>query len=342
MGRALLNRRAVLAAPSGALLGALLGAAGCASSPAAPRPISVTSFGGGFNLPLWAARDRGFFARHGLAPALHITPDSAEVFKGLMAGRYDVAITAFDNVVAYQSGQSEVQLEPPPDFFAFMGSDDGFLSLVAVPEVRSIAQLRGKTLSVDSMTNGFSFALREMLARGGLSESDVQWARAGGTDRRFAALMEHKHDATMLRAPFDLQARNRGFNQLATTRDVLGPYLGIVGAARRSWAQQHPGETIAFIRAYRDAVRWLEDPANRPAAEALLAANVPGMTPALAKQSCELMLDPRSGFYSDVRLDEEGARAVVALRAKLGEPRRPLAGLDGYIDRRYWHEAMAH
>lgn len=330
----MLHRRQFIAASTVAL-------AGCAATPpAAPRPLRVISFGGGFNLPLWAASEQGFFARHGLAPTLTITADSRQLFTGLMEGRYDVAITAFDNIVAYQEGQGEVKFEPRSDFFAFMGSDDGFLSLVSVPEVATIADLRGRTVSVDALSNGFSFVLREMLARGGVPESQIKWARAGGTDRRFAALMERQHDATMLRAPFDLQAKNRGFRQLATARQVIGPYLGIVGAARRSWAQAHEVETVAFIRAYRDAIRWLEQPANRPAAIALLQSHVPAMPLQIAQQSCELLLDQRTGFFADVGLDPQAARAVLALRSKLGDPPRPLDDLDRYIDSRYWQRAM--
>lgn len=325
-----------------ALMSALAAAAlpGCATAPAAPLPINVISFGGGFNLPLWAARERGFFAAHGLAATLHITPDSKHLFTGLMEGRYQVAITAFDNIVAYQEGQAETVFNPPSDFFAFMGSDDGFLSLVSAPEVKSFAELRGKTISVDSMNNGFSFVLREMLAQNGLTESDVQWARAGGTDRRFAALMDRQHAATMLRAPFDLQAKNRGFHQLATAREVLGPYMGICGAARRSWAAAQPQAVTGFIRAYRDAVRWLLAPVNRAAAEALLTANVPGMTATLATQSCELMLHPSSGFFRDVQLDAQGVRRVLALRSKLAQPVKVLSDPSRYIDERYWLAAQ--
>lgn len=332
---AMASRRRFLAGTCAAAL------AGCASAPATPRPIRVISFGGGFNLPLWAARDRGIFARHGLAPTFTVTADSKQLFSGLMEGRHDVAITAFDNIVAYQEGQGEARFDPPSDFFAFMGSDDGFLSLVSVPEVTSVAQLKGRTISVDALTNGFSFVLREMLARGGVAEPDVKWARAGGTDRRFAALMERQHDATMLRAPFDLQAKNRGFHQLATARQAIGPYLGIVGAARRSWAEQHQAETVAFIRSYRDAVRWLEAPQNRPAAIQLLMANVPGMAAPIAQQSCEVLLDPQTGFFSDVGLDPRAAQAVLALRGRLGDPPRRLHDLGKYIDTRYWHRAMA-
>ena len=313
-----------------------------AAPPAAPVPgaIQVISFGGGFNLPIWAARDQGFFKKHGIEVQHTITADSKQVFSGLMEGKYHVAITALDNILAYQEGQGELKFDPPSDFFGFMGSDDGFLSLVAAPDVKSFADLKGKTISVDAMSNGFSFALRDMLARNGIKESDVQWARAGGTDRRFAALMEGQHAATMLRAPFDLQAKNRGFNQLATTRSTIGNYMGIVGASRRSWAASNEAQVVSFIRAYRDAIRWLKMPENRPQAQALLMKYVPNMNAQIAAQSGDLLLDPQSGFFSDVQLDDKGIQAVMDLRSKLGESTQKLTDPSKYVDKRYWQKAL--
>jgi hypothetical protein len=153
--------------------------------------------------------------------------------------------------------------------------------------------------------------------------------------------MDGQHAATMLRAPFDIQAKNRGFNQLATAREVLGPYMGIVGAARRSWADRNEAALVGFIRAYRDGVRWLKEPGNRAAAEILMLANVPNMTAQIARQSCELMLDPVTGFFSNVQLDPQGVRAVLALRSKLGEPPRQLDMPAKYLDERYWKRAMS-
>ena len=313
-----------------------------AAPPAAPVPgaIQVISFGGGFNLPIWAARDQGFFKKHGIEVQHTITADSKQVFSGLMEGKYHVAITALDNIMAYQEGQGELKFDPPSDFFGFMGSDDGFLSLVAAPDVKTFADLKGKTISVDAMSNGFSFALRDMLARNGIKESDVQWARAGGTDRRFAALMEGQHAATMLRAPFDLQAKNRGFNQLATTRSTIGNYMGIVGASRRSWAASNEAQVVSFIRAYRDAIRWLKMPENRPQAQTLLMKYVPNMNAQIAAQSGDLLLDPQSGFFSDVQLDDKGIQAVMDLRSKLGESTQKLTDPSKYVDKRYWQKAM--
>ena len=96
---------------------------------------------------------------------------------------------------------------------------------------------------------------------------------------------------------------------------------------------------MAFIRAYRDAVRWLEEPAHRAQAQALLARNVPGLDEALAAQSAAALLDPRSGFDPDVRLDPQGVAAVMALRSKLGGG-APLTDEGRYLDRRYWQHAM--
>ena len=326
------------------LLAATWGMAQTATPPATaatvPGAIQVISFGGGFNLPLWAAKEKGFFKANGIEVQHTITADSKQVFSGIMEGKYHVAITALDNILAYQEGQGEVKFDPPSDFFGFMGSDDGFLSLVAAPDVKTFADLKGKTISVDAMSNGFSFALRDMLARNGIQESDVQWARAGGTDRRFAALMEGQHAATMLRAPFDLQAKNRGYNQLATTRSTIGNYMGIVGAARRSWAANNETQVVSFIRAYRDAIRWLKAPENRPQAQALLMKYVPTMNAQIAAQSCDLLLDPQSGFFSDVQLDDKGIQAVLDLRSKLGDNSQKLTDPSKYIDRRYWQKAM--
>jgi hypothetical protein len=39
----------------------------------------------------------------------------------------------------------------------FMGGDNGFLSLVTQPDIKSYGDLKGKTLSVDALTTGYAF-----------------------------------------------------------------------------------------------------------------------------------------------------------------------------------------
>ena len=41
--------------------------------------------------------------------------------------------------------------------------------MVAAPAIRQFSELKGKTVSVDAMTTGYAFVVRELLARNGVS-----------------------------------------------------------------------------------------------------------------------------------------------------------------------------
>src|SRR5213083_2649755 len=88
---------------------------------AADTPLRVILFPGAQNLPMWVAEERGFFGAERLAVKLTPTPGSVFVVKSLLQGEQDIALAAFDNVVAYQEGAGEVALTEPPDFFVFAG-----------------------------------------------------------------------------------------------------------------------------------------------------------------------------------------------------------------------------
>jgi ABC-type nitrate/sulfonate/bicarbonate transport system substrate-binding protein len=304
----------------------------------AQTALRVISFDGGWNLPVWAAQRQGFFDANGVSVQLTYTPNSGALISGMFDGRYDIALATMDNFVAYQEDQGEVALPVKPDLFAFLGGDSGFLSVVAVPNVKTIADLKGKTLSVDAMSNGLAFVLRDVLAQGGVAEADVTYVRAGGTSNRYRELLAGKQDATLLRTPFELLARERGLNVLATA-ESLGAYQGTVGAARRSWAQSHEAALIGFIRAYRAGLSLIYDRANRPVVEALLIANIRDITPALAKQSYDLLLADKGGLTRDAALDIDGIRTVMKLRAKYATPLRTLSDPLRYVDLSYYDKA---
>ncbi len=308
-----------------------------------PHPLTelrVIAFAGGFNLPIWAAERQGYFAREGLDVRLSFTPNSIYQMTNLLAGNYDLAMTAIDNVVAYDEGQGEAPIGPDPQLVAVLGSDDAFLSLVAQDDVRKVADLRGKTVTVDAVTTGFAFVLFDLLSRAGVAEDQVRLVRAGGVFDRFLDMVrDRQHAATMQMTPFDLLSDQKGMHVLERVRDVIGPYQGIVAAVRRPWAAAHAREVVGFIRAYKQAIEWLYDPANRPVAEAILVAHIASMTFPLARATCDIMLAPTGGFYRNVAPDVAGIRTVLALRSKYGSPQRELTDPMRYVDLAYLHQA---
>ncbi|HSU62448.1 MAG TPA: ABC transporter substrate-binding protein [Burkholderiales bacterium] len=302
--------------------------------------VNLIVFPGGFNWPIWVAQEKGLFAANGLDVKLTPTPSSVFQLTNLIEGKFDIAMTAVDNLIAYREGQGEEPV-PGPDLIAFMGGDNGFLRLVAVPEVKTLADLRSKTVSVDARTTGYAFVLFEMLERGGLRlDRDYSVVRAGGVLQRFQALMEKKHDATLLLSPFELQAEAKGFTRLGNATDVLGAYQGLVGGARKAWADANRDAVVGYIRAFSEAVDWLYDPRNRDEAVLIFRKNLPSVPEQGARAAYGVLLAPSGGFQKKAQIDLEGVRTVLRLRSKYAEPKKALTDPARYYDPSFYRAAM--
>jgi len=297
------------------------------------------AFAAGVDAQAPAAQRQGFFESNGVSVQLTYTPNSVYLITSQLEGKFDISLALMDNYVAYQEGQGEAKIPDNPDLFAFLGGDGGFASFVSAPAIKTFAELKGKTVSVDAMTTGFAFLAREILARNGITEADVTYVRAGGTANRYRELLAGKQDATMLRTPFDLTGKERGLNVLAYA-ESLGAYQGTAAAARRSWAGGHEKELIGFLRGYRAGVDWIYDRANREIVEAILIAHQRDMTPALAKQAYDLLLADKGGITRDVALDMNGIRTVLELRSKYGMPKKALTDPMKYVDLTYYEKAF--
>lgn len=323
---------------------ALVLALACArSAPARAQElpqVTVNVFPGGFNWPSFVGREKGFFEQNGLRVTLQFTPNSVAQMTGLAQGKFDIAITAVDNIVAYVEGQGEAPIGPQPEFFAFMGSDSGFLNLVVTPDIQSFSDLKGKTLSVDARTTGYAFVLFEMLAKNGLHEGDYSIAKVGGTVQRWNALRNKEQSGTLLSAPFNLLAQEQHFVELAKATNVIGPYQGNVAATRRTWARENKPLVIAFIRGYVQAVDWLYNPANREEAVQIIEKNVPEISSDLAQQSYAELMNPQDGFSRKGRVDFDGLRTVLALRSHYAEPPKKLTDPLKYYDPSYYNSAL--
>ena len=312
-----------------------------ATAAAAQAPLRVILFPGAQNLPMWAAEKGGFFRDEGLAVAITPTPNSVFLVKSLLEGDQDIALAAFDNVVAYQEGQGEVPLDPAPDLFAFAGITHGTVRLVAHPSIERIADLKGKVLGVDAVNTGYSLALRKILRDvGGLGDADYTLQPIGGTGLRARALMENKAVATMLTTPFDLVAEARGYRRLANLIDV-GPYQSTVAFTRRSWASTHRDTVVRFARATAKSMDWLFDPAHHAQAIALYREHVKDSTDAEAAAAIESLVQEKEGFARGARLDPAGMANVLKIRSEFAQPRpeRALTDVSRYVDESILREA---
>jgi ABC-type nitrate/sulfonate/bicarbonate transport system substrate-binding protein len=319
---------------------ALISASGLTAAQQLKR-LDVNVFPAGFILPLWVAQDSGFFAANGVEVHLIHTPNSVQQMTGLIDGKFDIAMTAIDNVIAYMEGQGEAPTATKPDIVAVMGSSSGFLSLIVAPEIRSMSDLKGKVLSVDAMTTGYAFTLRKMLEKAGLKDGEFTLVRVGGMKERYEALLARQQAGTLSVPPFTLAAVEKGFNEIVTALSVFGHFQGGVAAVRREWASANRIALIGFIRGNIQALEWLYNEGNRAEAADIFIKHLPGTKPEVAAKSLGVLLHPQSGFPKKAEIDIEGVKIVMEARSQYAEPRKTLTDASRYYDLTYYREALA-
>ena len=84
-------------------------------------PLRVNVFPGGFNWGLYVGIDRGFFRDEGLRIEVQETPNSVSQMTDFSQGKFEIAMTAVDNIVAYVEGQGEAPIGAQPEFLRLHG-----------------------------------------------------------------------------------------------------------------------------------------------------------------------------------------------------------------------------
>jgi ABC-type nitrate/sulfonate/bicarbonate transport system substrate-binding protein len=317
----MISRRSAIA---GVALLAMMGVA-----QAEDTKLTVIVFPGVQNLPMFAAQAKGFYAKRGLAVDLKFTPNSEELRKGLADGRYQIAHSAVDNAFALKD-------KATVDIAVVFGGDDSFNRLIVQPEIKSLADIKGKTVAVDAVNTAYAFQLYEMLRQKGINKGDYEVKSVGGTGARLEALTKDKtYAAAIMNPPFSIRAEKAGLKSIGTVADAIGAYQGTAAFVLRGWGAANTDTLVKYAQAYIEGLRWMLNPANKAEAVALLAERL--KLPAdVAGQAFDATL---KGFQPDGALDMAGVRNVLKLRAQFegGTPADPAK----YIDLSYYEKAKA-
>ena len=297
-----------------------------------PTLLRVNTFPNAKALPLHAGIAKGIFAQRGFQIELHLTENSRSQRDGLAAGQFDIVHSAVDNALAMIDVAKH-------DVVITTGGDSGMNEFFVQPEIKSFADLRGRTLVVDAPDTAYALQAKKILLRHGLKDgADYTVKPVGAGVYRFKAMAESKDNAAaILNLPFTVQAEQLGMKSLGRTIDLLGPYQAAGAFLMRSWAREHGVTLERYIATYIVALRWVRDPANRAENIALLTEKLK-ISSKEAERTYELLMDPAFGFTPDAKLDLEGFKNVLALRAEIegGTPAAP----ERYLDLGYYERAM--
>ena len=107
----------------------------------------------------------------------------------------------------------------------------------------------------------------------------------------------------------------------------------------RNWASANATVLERYLAAYIAATRHAMDPANRAAMTALLAERFK-LDSIVAQQTYRALMTPGFGLAADARLDMDGFRNVLSIRAEVGGKASAEAP-DKYLDLSYYERALA-
>jgi NitT/TauT family transport system substrate-binding protein len=120
--------------------------------------------------------------------------------------------------------------------------------LIALPEIRSVAQLRGKNIAVMSPEGSLAVVAREMLRKNGLDPSkDVNLVTMGGDEVRFPALQTKSIHATLFNTAMSIKAQKEGFSKLGTASEYANLIEGGL-ATTHDKIKQNPEKIFRFVR----------------------------------------------------------------------------------------------
>ncbi|HWH78157.1 MAG TPA: ABC transporter substrate-binding protein, partial [Candidatus Binatus sp.] len=157
---------------------------------------------------LMIANKEGYYKEEGLhVEMLSIRGEIA--IRTALAGEIDFFTNA-------GSGLAAAARNVPVKILAVIQDKPGW-DLIALPNIKSIAQLRGQTVAIMSPEGSLAVVTREILRKNGLDPSkDANLVVMGGDEVRFPALKGKAIQATLFNAAASIRAQKEGFTKLAS------------------------------------------------------------------------------------------------------------------------------
>jgi ABC-type nitrate/sulfonate/bicarbonate transport system substrate-binding protein len=285
------------------------------------------------SLYLYVGQQQGFFARENIAlDIVQIPGGTGNMVAALERGDVDVTQTATPYLI-------QAVLKGSPAVAIAGTTANPIYSLIAKPNIKTIADLKGKLIGLSLPIDTITISTRKLLALKGPGEADYRVKELVGSPARAECLKSGECDAVPLGQPDDLIARSHGYQLLGFSTDAVASFQFEVIAARRDFAESNAPAVIGFVSALADAFRFIRDPAHRnDVAKAIVA--LTGASDDIARATLALYFDPDRGVLPrQAEIDLDGLAQVIAFMGEGGTIQPPLPAPEQFVDLQYLRAA---
>jgi len=283
-----------------------------------------------FSLPISIGDRQGFFRREGLDfhVVVPIPGGSDKMIDSLNDGTADITHIATPFLIrAALNGSDAVAIAA--EF------NNPIYSLVAKPEIKNFADLKGKLLGLADEAGSITISIRKLLALHGIREGDFRVKIIEGTPARFNCLKQGDCAAVPLGQPQDLQAVSGGYRLLGISNEAVPDFLYTVTAVKRSWAEAHKDAVVRYVRGLAAAFKFIRDAGKRNAVVKTIMETTDS-SEAVAKQTLALYFEPeRKVLPKQGEIDVKGMAQVIAFMAESGTLKEPLPAPQRFVELKY-------
>ncbi|HEX3031348.1 MAG TPA: ABC transporter substrate-binding protein [Bacillota bacterium] len=214
--------------------------------------------------PLYIAKEKGLFKKYNIDPELLIVEDEAQYAAAVTSGELQGLCNVVDReVIHYAKGA-------PINFVLAMDESAGGDGIIATEAIKSVADLKGKTVGLDKSTTSYFFFLAALNKYGiGEKEVTIQEMSAGDAGAAFVA---GKLDAAVTWEPWLSKAGERkGGHVLVSSKEFPKTIVDVI-TLRQDFAEANPQAVTGLVKAWFEAIEFYNanpDEGNKIMAKAL-------------------------------------------------------------------------
>jgi NitT/TauT family transport system substrate-binding protein len=272
---------------------------------------------------VYIGKDRGLFAKYGLATEAIYIPGGSTNVQVLVSGNLDLSqLSGAPGVAANLEGA---------DIVYFAGLLDKLnYQLIARSDIKSIEQLKGKKFAVSRYGSSADFGMRAMLKRVGVDPvKEATILQIGDEPARIAAITSGNVDGTVVNAPFSSEAERLKLNVLADSVKMNVPFFntGLLGSRR--FLDKQDAKVMNFLRAYLEAIKILKTERDY---------SVKALGQFTRVQNVKALQEGYDYFVNQLpNVPYPSVEAMQAVVAQIAETNAKARGIDakGYVNDRY-------